>query len=613
MATPSKTPKKAATNSGTTSGGNTQRTIRDVAPAFGLGTLGLSSKGLTSLYGLGCNTDLKVLYLQGNNLRTFEHLVSQPQLRELNVSDNKLSSFKGIAFQPKLEVLTIRGNPISSHPFYRIMAILAIGPSLRKIDDTTILHSERDLARSMGPRAAAAVRLGWLMDSKPRLPQDYELLLDQFEKGDVCPESRGKTDSPQRDREEEEALYIQEQVFLKEAEVTRILAASNGSATPNGRPSSHGENGTADANGHRSEHVDVEEERRAKERLLVRGLQKEVATLRQKHLSSKNLFANSTPPRVIAPAQQKSPSAAANGGSVDTAAPVAVASNSPCSCSCPSCSSSSSTTTSATREHPFVSILPNVAEVLFSAGIKVTKESVSWTSCVVFLHFLVEAFYVEDESVLRLVTKSGKALDVAVPQSEVADVEAVIMGFQKLRKTLTGLSIPDQEFVEITKQEAPADAPPITSEATPDSQQPTTPEQPPATSEQDPDLSDQPVAAAQEQPTSSPPTEAPSTSAAPSSETQPTSDAPAAADPSNPNTGADSPTPISQSTDLQPNAPSDAVASHDQQQCQPMPVPKKADSPPEDSAPSNVDASSSESQETTSDAVSTAAATAPSS
>ena len=60
----------------------------------GMQTCTLKSLGLTSLHGIGVHPEVKRLYLQQNQLSSFEGWVCQPDLAELNAEDNKIENFR---------------------------------------------------------------------------------------------------------------------------------------------------------------------------------------------------------------------------------------------------------------------------------------------------------------------------------------------------------------------------------------------------------------------------------------------------------------------------------------------------------------------------------------
>ena len=56
---------------------------------------------------------------------------------------NLIENLRGLRRQPRLEVISLSGNPVCKHALYRVMCLLAIGPSLRRIDEEPIVQIER--------------------------------------------------------------------------------------------------------------------------------------------------------------------------------------------------------------------------------------------------------------------------------------------------------------------------------------------------------------------------------------------------------------------------------------------------------------------------------------
>jgi hypothetical protein len=60
----------------------------------GMQTCTLKSLGLTSLHGIGVQSEVKRIYLQQNLLTSFEGWEYQPDLVELNAEDNMIDNFR---------------------------------------------------------------------------------------------------------------------------------------------------------------------------------------------------------------------------------------------------------------------------------------------------------------------------------------------------------------------------------------------------------------------------------------------------------------------------------------------------------------------------------------
>jgi hypothetical protein len=50
------------------------------------------------------------------------------------MEQNRIKTLKGLQQHPNLGDVWLKGNPISIHPLYRIMCLIAVGKSLRKVD-----------------------------------------------------------------------------------------------------------------------------------------------------------------------------------------------------------------------------------------------------------------------------------------------------------------------------------------------------------------------------------------------------------------------------------------------------------------------------------------------
>ena len=156
--------------------------LGDANVTIGFKALSMKDMCVGSFEGLGVQTELEYMYLQGNRLQNFMHLGCQPNLREVHLQGNRLSSFAGLVKQPKLELLNVQNNPISKHEYFRLMALLCCGPSLRNINGEKVGFAERDIVRRLPEAAAFAVSCGWLLDLKRRTYEEYLLLADEHRK-----------------------------------------------------------------------------------------------------------------------------------------------------------------------------------------------------------------------------------------------------------------------------------------------------------------------------------------------------------------------------------------------------------------------------------------------
>ncbi|KAL9657439.1 hypothetical protein ABK040_016708 [Willaertia magna] len=157
----------------------------DICVLIGLGTISIPNYKLTSLEGLGVRRDLKVFYLQNNYLTSFKHLESQPCLEVLYAANNCISSLLGLEYQPKLQLINLEGNPITKHPHYRLMCLIAAGVHLKKIDGEAVQFKEREFVKqylAANEKCVEAIRLGWLMDMKPRTTEEFDEIIEELKK-----------------------------------------------------------------------------------------------------------------------------------------------------------------------------------------------------------------------------------------------------------------------------------------------------------------------------------------------------------------------------------------------------------------------------------------------
>jgi len=168
-----------------TPGGKSKDFSQLDATLFG-GAYTAASRKLTSLKGIGIVEELEKLHLQNNFLTDFSYLRIQPRLNHINVENNRIRSFKGLMYQPRLHSIVLAGNPIAQNPMHRVMALLAVGASLKKVDDANITLSESVLARQFGVKAAQCIRMGYVFsDSVPKTDEEYESILQRLRLSDV--------------------------------------------------------------------------------------------------------------------------------------------------------------------------------------------------------------------------------------------------------------------------------------------------------------------------------------------------------------------------------------------------------------------------------------------
>ncbi|KAJ4461891.1 putative PAS domain S-box protein [Paratrimastix pyriformis] len=133
----------------------------------GLGTLVLSRKNITTLAGLSEKNlaDLKILYLQDNQLTNLEGLGVLSQLQELHLEHNKIASLLFVQQQPHLKAVYLEGNPIAEHPHYRLMCLVAFGPRLTSVDGKPLTMLERNEAAIFAPMIQSSLYEGYSLRS----------------------------------------------------------------------------------------------------------------------------------------------------------------------------------------------------------------------------------------------------------------------------------------------------------------------------------------------------------------------------------------------------------------------------------------------------------------
>jgi hypothetical protein len=123
------------------------------------------------------------LDVRDNSLTHFYGLPSMPQLVEADFGGNAIASFLGMSYQPKLERLALHPNPVCDHPDYRLMALLAVGPSLREIDGAPVTPAERQRAeKQLGGYSAPLamlISLGWMSLQVGDTPEDTEYFVQR--------------------------------------------------------------------------------------------------------------------------------------------------------------------------------------------------------------------------------------------------------------------------------------------------------------------------------------------------------------------------------------------------------------------------------------------------
>ncbi|EKG04357.1 hypothetical protein TCSYLVIO_004585 [Trypanosoma cruzi] len=145
--------------------------------------LDLQGLGVSSFWGINdTGVEYVTIDLRNNSLRNFEHFGTHPKLVELQLQNNQIESLMGLTRQPSLAALELDGNPIAAHPWYRVMALMAVGFSITNIDGVAVSANERDMARALGPAASLAVSYGWKLQPGERSPEEYRHVIEECKK-----------------------------------------------------------------------------------------------------------------------------------------------------------------------------------------------------------------------------------------------------------------------------------------------------------------------------------------------------------------------------------------------------------------------------------------------
>ncbi|KNC52722.1 AIR9 protein [Thecamonas trahens ATCC 50062] len=152
----------------------------------------VSSNCLESLEFLGVLPNLRELYLNANSLVSLDDLPTMPLLETLSVTQNEITSlrfmqpqpslrafffshnlvesFDGMPAFPKLDSLRCVGNPLERHEQFMLTAVIACGPTIRKINGQLISPEDHELAASFSAVTSIAIRYGAMVgDGDPQM------------------------------------------------------------------------------------------------------------------------------------------------------------------------------------------------------------------------------------------------------------------------------------------------------------------------------------------------------------------------------------------------------------------------------------------------------------
>lgn len=108
---------------------------------------------------------LTELDISKNNLKDFTGFKIFPNLELLNASENKIKTFNGACECPSLESIVLRNNPISNETYLKLMALIAFGMSLKRVNQQDISTSEYDAAEILIPKVQKFIQSGWVFTS----------------------------------------------------------------------------------------------------------------------------------------------------------------------------------------------------------------------------------------------------------------------------------------------------------------------------------------------------------------------------------------------------------------------------------------------------------------
>lgn len=129
---------------------------------------------------IGVQKALIMLEVHDTDLTSFEALKPQPMLKEICVSNTPISNFKGLGAQTKLANLNFVNTPISDQKFFRLAALVAIGPKLSVINDVNVTRTERLKAQCYPPIAKKLLDEGWILQYPVPSKEDFQFAAQKF-------------------------------------------------------------------------------------------------------------------------------------------------------------------------------------------------------------------------------------------------------------------------------------------------------------------------------------------------------------------------------------------------------------------------------------------------
>lgn len=143
----------------------------------------LKNRGFSNLKFAIAIPNLKILDVSYNDFVDFTGISNKLRIEELNVSFCPIASFNKATEIPTLKRLVLKGCPVCQNNLYISLALLAFGNQLRSVD-STVLVTDRNIAKAFNKQAAGLVRIGWmpnhLVTSDKEIMEEEKILSAQI-------------------------------------------------------------------------------------------------------------------------------------------------------------------------------------------------------------------------------------------------------------------------------------------------------------------------------------------------------------------------------------------------------------------------------------------------
>ena len=144
------------------------------------GVLELTHMSIPSI-DIGVQRALFTLDVSDTDLRSFAKLQPQPHLKWIRACNCPLSTFEGLDQQPKLSQITMTNTPLSDQEYFRLAALIAIGPRLNTVNDQNLTKTERRRASLYPPIAKTLLLKGWILQYPVPSTEDFEHICTLFD------------------------------------------------------------------------------------------------------------------------------------------------------------------------------------------------------------------------------------------------------------------------------------------------------------------------------------------------------------------------------------------------------------------------------------------------